>query len=120
LDVFVVDSLGELLKFYSVSDVAFVGGSLVPLGGQNLLEPISVGVPVVTGSSLYNFQEIADALISLNILASVSDASSITQEISYLLEEEHTREARSLRGREWLTSKEGATQRTVDALSVFL
>ena len=120
LDTFVVDSIGELLEFYSTSDIAFVGGSLVPRGGQNLLEPISLGVPVITGTSLYNFQEIADALISLGIIASVSDAPKLTREILDLLLDEEKRKNRSTRGREWLTSKQGATQRTVDALRQFL
>ena len=120
LDAFVVDSIGELLEFYSISDIAFVGGSLVPRGGQNLLEPISVGVPVITGTSLYNFQEIADALVSLGIIASVSDAPRLTNEILDLLQDEEKRKNRSTRGREWLTSKQGATQRTVDALKLFL
>ena len=120
LDAFVVDSIGELLEFYSISDIAFVGGSLVPRGGQNLLEPISVGVPVITGTSLYNFQEIADALVSLGIIASVSDAPRLTNEILDLLQDEEKRKNRSIRGREWLTSKQGATQRTVDALKLFL
>lgn len=120
LDAFVVDSIGELLKFYNASDVAFVGGSLVPRGGQNLLEPIGVGVPVITGTSLYNFQEIADALISLDIIVAVSDASSIAKEIWYLLEDGKERESRSARARDWLISKQGATQRAVDGLRLFL
>ena len=120
LDTFVVDSIGELLKFYSTSDVAFVGGSLIPLGGQNLLEPISVGVPVITGASLYNFQEIADALTSLGIIVSVSDAPRLTKEILDLLQDEEKRGNRSTRGREWLISKQGATQRALDALRLFL
>jgi 3-deoxy-D-manno-octulosonic-acid transferase len=120
LDTFVVDSIGELLKFYSASDVAFVGGSIVPLGGQNLLEPIGVGVPVITGTSLYNFQEIADALISLDIIVAVSDAPSIAKEIWHLLEDGQERESRSARGRDWLISKRGATQRAADALRLFL
>ena len=120
LDAFVVDSIGELLEFYGTSDIAFVGGSLVPRGGQNLLEPISTGTPVVTGTSLYNFQEIADALISLGIIASVSDAPKLTNEILDLLQDEEKRKNRSTRGREWITSKQGATQRTVDAMKLFL
>lgn len=119
-DVFLVDSIGELLKFYSASAVAFVGGSLVPLGGQNLLEPISVGVPVITGPSLYNFQEIADGLIALDIVVSVTDATSMTEEICDLLKKEQKRESKSSRGREWLASKQGATQQTMAVLRLFI
>ena len=56
------DTMGELNFLYSVSDVAFVGGSLVDHGGQNLLEPASLGLPLSSGKSLRNFQEIADEL----------------------------------------------------------
>ena len=58
-DVFVVDTLGELMTFYACADVAFVGGSLQPIGGHNLLEPAAVGTAIVTGPHLHNFAEIA-------------------------------------------------------------
>src|SRR5690606_37470939 len=58
-DVFVVDTLGELMMFYGCADVAFVGGSLQAIGGHNLLEPAAVGTPAVTGPHLHNFAEIS-------------------------------------------------------------
>ncbi len=54
-----LDSLGELLDFYAAADVAFVGGSLVPVGGHNLLEPAALGVPILTGPDNSNSEEIA-------------------------------------------------------------
>ena len=62
------DTMGELNFLYSVSDVAFVGGSLVDHGGQNLLEPASLGLPLSSGKSLRNFQEIADELLKSKAL----------------------------------------------------
>src|SRR5690606_28213525 len=58
-DVFVIDTLGELVNFYACARVAFVGGSLQPVGGHNLLEPAALGVAVVTGPHLHNFADIA-------------------------------------------------------------
>ena len=60
--VFIGDSMGELPLFYAASDVAFVGGSLVPHGGHNLLEPAALGIPVVTGPHVFNFTEICNLL----------------------------------------------------------
>ncbi len=64
-DVFLGDTMGELPLFYAASDVAFVGGSLVPIGGHNLLEPAALGLPVISGAHVYNAQEIADMFISI-------------------------------------------------------
>ena len=72
------DTMGELNFLYSVSDIAFVGGSLIDHGGQNLLEPAALGLPISSGSSLRNFQEIADELKrdeALLVLNSPSDLS---------------------------------------------
>jgi 3-deoxy-D-manno-octulosonic-acid transferase len=62
-EILLVDAMGVLDGFYALSDAAFVGGSLVPVGGHNLLEPAMHGVPVLTGPHLYNFREIARLLI---------------------------------------------------------
>jgi 3-deoxy-D-manno-octulosonic-acid transferase len=60
--VYLVDTLGELMRFYSIANVAFVGGSLVPKGGHNLLEPAIYGIPVCWGPHIFNFQDIAETL----------------------------------------------------------
>ena len=63
-EVMVVDTLGEMLKLYALSNLVFVGGSLVPTGGHNLLEPSAAGLPVLFGPHIFNFADIADQLIS--------------------------------------------------------
>src|SRR5690606_27894990 len=64
VQVLVGDSMGEMPLYYAMADVAFVGGSLVDTGCQNILEPAALGLPVLTGPSLYNFQAISDALVA--------------------------------------------------------
>jgi 3-deoxy-D-manno-octulosonic-acid transferase len=64
-DIFVGDSMGELLLFYAMADVAFVGGSLVPTGGHNLLEPAAFGCPVVVGPHTFNFYQITNEMIEI-------------------------------------------------------
>ena len=63
LEVVLVDTLGELLDFYAMGDVAFVGGSLVDVGGHNLLEPAALGVPVLSGPHNFNSADIAKILV---------------------------------------------------------
>lgn len=82
LDVVVVDSIGELLQFYQISDYAFVGGSLVPIGGHNVLEPISVEVPVFSGPYIHNFKEICGTLISNGALKLVKNVDDLIHEMS--------------------------------------
>jgi len=60
--IFIGDTIGKLLPFYKIANVAFVGGSLVPVGGHNLLEPAALNIPIITGSNLVNFKEISNLL----------------------------------------------------------
>ena len=71
--------MGELKFLYSVSDVAFVGGSLVDHGGQNLLEPASLGLPLCSGKSLRNFEEIADELKKNKALYTIEVKKELTE-----------------------------------------
>ncbi|MDA9272081.1 lipid IV(A) 3-deoxy-D-manno-octulosonic acid transferase [bacterium] len=77
MDVVVLDSLGELLGFYQISDYAFVGGSLVPIGGHNVLEPIAMNVPVFCGPFMQNSQSICDELCTANALKWVNNVSAL-------------------------------------------
>jgi 3-deoxy-D-manno-octulosonic-acid transferase len=72
--VLLVDTLGELSMLYAAADVAFVGGSLVPIGGHNLLEPAALGVPVLTGPSHFNSKEVAQLLLQCGAALEVADA----------------------------------------------
>jgi len=79
------DSLGELLAYYAASDVAFVGGSLLPLGGQNLIEPIAVGTPTLIGPHTFNFAEASAQAVAAGAAVRVADAQSLVQEVAGLL-----------------------------------
>jgi len=83
--VFLVDTMGEVPLFYSASDVAFVGGSLVPVGGHNILEPAAQGVPVISGPYLFNAQDIADMFINLKACRIVRDQQELAVAIADLL-----------------------------------
>lgn len=79
--VIVLDCLGELLNFYALADYAFVGGSLVAVGGHNMLEPIAFDIPVFTGPQLYNFKNISEELLAENALVVVPDADTLMMNI---------------------------------------
>lgn len=81
--VYLGDTLGEMLLLYALADLAFVAGSLQPVGGHNLLEPAAVGVPVITGPHLQNFSEVADMLRQADSLKEVKSA----EELPLLLEQ---------------------------------
>ncbi len=85
---FVVDTLGELLHFYAATDVAFVGGSLVPIGGHNMLEPAALGVPIVVGPYLFNFAEISASLLDAGAALQVANGDDLGGEILRLLGDE--------------------------------
>ncbi len=77
--IFLGDSLGELFLYYAAADVAFVGGSLVPVGGHNLLEPAAIGLPIVTGPQLFNFTEISQLLRQADALVGVEDEATLAK-----------------------------------------
>jgi hypothetical protein len=79
-DVLLLDTIGELRSFYAVCDIAFVGGSLVKIGGHNLLEPAAVKKPVIFSKYMFNFKEISEALISSGggIMVRKKDSMSVT------------------------------------------
>jgi len=83
--VFLGDTMGELTLFYAASDVAFVGGSLVPIGGHNLLEPAALGLPLVSGRHVFNAQEIAAMFADKGACSLVHDADGLATEVGRLL-----------------------------------
>src|SRR5262245_12171355 len=85
--VLLVDTLGELLNFYAAADVAFVGGSLIPIGGHNLLEPAALGLPILTGPHNFNSEDVARIFIEAGAARIVHDASEISTQVIALLKD---------------------------------
>jgi len=116
VDVYLVDTMGELLKFYAAADVAFVGGSLAPFGGQNVLEPAALGVPIVTGPHLFNFEEIAARLREVAALEIGADADALAGIVSRWLEDSDRRDAAGRAGSDIVARNKGATTAVVAVL----
>jgi 3-deoxy-D-manno-octulosonic-acid transferase len=107
-EVLLVDKLGELLDFYAAADVAFVGGSLVPIGGHNLLEPAALGLPVLTGPYNSNSEEIARLLISRGAAEIVHDSTQLGDRVAALLADATERSRIGRQGRDCVDSNRGA------------
>lgn len=112
-DVVILDSLGELAGFYQLSDYAFVGGSLVPVGGHNVLEPIAMKVPVITGSFVNNFKTICDDLNSAEAIAMVNDAKAVIAKIVELHHNPIKKQAMIDNATQLLEANKGVVERYV-------
>jgi 3-deoxy-D-manno-octulosonic-acid transferase len=117
--VFLVDTIGELSSLYSLADVAFVGGSLVPRGGHNIIEPAQYGVPIVVGNHTENFRDIVDLFQSQDAVRIVGPAE-FPVVLMDLLSNKEERIALGRRGAETLQSQTGATEKTLQALAKLL
>jgi 3-deoxy-D-manno-octulosonic-acid transferase len=113
--VFLVDSIGELAALYSLATVAFVGGSLVPRGGHNILEPALYGVPIVTGNHYENFRDVVNFFASRNAVRIVGLAE-LPLVFIELIENGDERATLGRNALAALESQRGATARTVTAL----
>jgi len=105
------DSLGEMLAYYGASDVAFVAGSLLPLGGQNLIEPIAVGVPALIGPHMFNFAEASDAAVAAGAAIRVRDADELLAMAARLLGDRAERERMHSNAQTFIAAHRGAIDR---------
>lgn len=126
VDVYLGDTMGELSLMYACSDVAFVGGSLVPLGGQNILEPCALGVPVVFGPHMFNFPDISRWTIKEKAGRMVGDTAELVGVIGELLSNPSLRDEMGNNGMKFIEAHRGAldknyilidglTRETIDA-----
>lgn len=115
-DVFVVDTLGELMPFYACAQVAFVGGSLQPVGGHNLLEPAATGTAVVTGPHLHNFAGISRHMAQAGALRIGADATAVGDHLDALLDDAGARRAMAAAGIQLLERNRGTLRRTLELI----
>ncbi len=115
--VFVLNTLGELMAFYACARVAFVGGSLQPIGGHNLLEPAAMGVAAITGPHLHNFAEISRRMDEAGALRICADAQAVGATVEQLLENDAERERMIEAGRALVASGRGALERTLELIT---
>lgn len=111
------DSLGEMFAYYAACDMAFIGGSLLPLGGQNLIEALSCGRPVFVGPHMFNFAQITEDAVSASVAVRVSDAEALFSEwLEWLIDTPRLQEV-SANASQFTQEHRGATEKTVRLLS---
>ena len=119
-DVWLGDSLGEMALYFSMSDVALLGGSFAPLGGQNLIEAAACGCPVVMGPHTFNFTEAAELAVEEGAARRVVDMEQGVRAARKLMDKPEARAAAVAAGLAFADRNRGATARTVNALEGFL
>ncbi|HEY4970944.1 MAG TPA: lipid IV(A) 3-deoxy-D-manno-octulosonic acid transferase, partial [Steroidobacteraceae bacterium] len=118
--VVLVDTVGELAALYAAADVAFVGGSLVPIGGHNLLEPAALGLPVLTGPSYFGSKDIARLLIQQGAALEVKDAGELAAALARLLGDFTERQRMGAVGRRLVESNRGSVARLLELIEPWL
>ena len=116
VEVLLGDSMGEMFAYYAACDCAFIGGSLLPLGGQNLIEACAVGKPVLIGTHTFNFALASDEAVTLGAASRVRDAADMLAQARALLVDPQARAAMGGAGLRFAEMHRGATARTVELL----
>jgi 3-deoxy-D-manno-octulosonic-acid transferase len=114
--ILIGDSMGEMFAWYAAADVAFVGGSLLDYGSQNLIEPCAVGTPVLIGPSIFNFAEAAQEAVSCGAARKILDPDALVTAAFELLTDPDARMAMGNAGRLFSNSHRGATARTMELI----
>lgn len=118
--VFLGDTMGELTLFYAASDVAFVAGSLVPIGGHNLLEPAALGLPLLSGPHVFNAQEIADMFVETGACRITKDSEALAAAVADLLLDTESARRMGELGRQILERNRGALARLLGMIEPLL
>lgn len=114
--VWVGDSMGEMFAYYAASDIALIGGSWLPLGGQNLIEACAVGTPVLVGQHTFNFAQVTEQAIAHGAAARLSSPEDGVRAALELLADRPRLEAMSAAGLDFAAINRGATDRTISLL----
>jgi 3-deoxy-D-manno-octulosonic-acid transferase len=114
------DTMGEMFTYYAASDLAYIGGSLLPFGGQNLIEACTLGRPVLLGPHTYNFAAVSDDAVAAGAALRVKDAAAVLEQASRLLRADAELAAMGEKARAFALQHRGATQRTMALLAALL
>jgi len=117
---FVIDSMGELLRYCAAADVAFVGGSFDPIGGHNVLEPAALAKPVLFGPHVFNFQEITDRLLSRGGAIQVEGAAQLAAQVIRLFGEPELKDRMGQAGLQLVKEGQGALESTLVMIEALL
>ncbi|EGR3003195.1 lipid IV(A) 3-deoxy-D-manno-octulosonic acid transferase [Vibrio parahaemolyticus] len=116
--VYLGDTMGEMLLLLGVSDVCFMGGSLVgdKVGGHNMLEPAALGIPTITGPSYFNFKEVAENLIALGALRQIQDKRELAHALTQIIQNPDTSKEMARNAEVFVKKNQGAIAKTINFL----
>ena len=115
-EVFLLDTLGELKMFYATADLAFVAGSIQPIGGHNVLEPAAMAVPIMFGQHMHNFQAIAQGLLAVKGAVQCLTEQDIVSEFTRLYKDEQARQAMVTQASTFVAQNRGAQHKVAELL----
>ncbi len=118
--VFVIDAMGQLMPYFAAAQVAFIGGSLVPIGGHNVLEPAALCTPVLVGPHTFNFEEITLSLIQHHGAGRVADSTQLAYRVLQLLRDPLQRQRMGQAAQEVFERERGAVQRVMQMVDAVL
>ncbi len=118
--VFIVDTIGLLMQFYAAADLVFVGGSLVKKGGHNILEPASLGKPVIFGPHTFNFSDITDLFLKNEAALMAKDAAQLESGISRIISDPQASSRMSAKAIELYLSNQGATEKSFSLIKTLI
>ena len=119
-EVFLLDSMGEVTLFFAASDIVFVGGSLVPIGGHNILEPAIQALPIIIGPYFYNSEEVVNTFIEDDACVVVEDETKLATHISALLYDSAKAKRMGQKGLKIVRKNKGAIERLIHILNPIL
>lgn len=114
------DSMGEMFAYYAAADIAFIGGSLMPYGGQNLIEACAVGTPIVVGPHMYNFAEATRQAVSAGAAIQVSNTAELAAQVQRLLQDHALLHDMHRHCAEFIGSNRGATEKSLQLVERLL
>lgn len=120
MDIYIADSIGELKMLYAAADIAIVGGSFVPIGGHNVLEPAAIGIPVLFGRYMFNSQETADQMLAQHCALQCLDESEILAAVLKLYADQAYRNALVENALRFVEKNQGTTQKLAALISTYL
>ncbi len=119
-DVYIADTMGELKMLYGVADICFVGGSMVPVGGHNILEPAAMSAPIMFGPYMLNFKEIAQNVLDLKAAIQCENKQEIIETVIILYTDDEFRNEMTIKAKQFVNNNQGATELTAKIISKYI
>lgn len=117
IDIYIADTMGELKLLYGTSDISFVGGSMVPVGGHNILEPALMNVPIIFGPHMVNFEKIKQQMLGLNAVIQCMNKAELIKTVIHLYKIPEDRQNMILKANEFVLKNQGVTEQVAHLVS---